>query len=67
MLFGLIYGYLALAQPALLFRSPFLLSIGLCFLVLFAVLGKKYWFSIPFRGILLSTGLYAGAIAAYWA
>lgn len=27
-------------------------------------LAKRYWFSIPFRGILLSLALYAGALLA---
>jgi hypothetical protein len=67
MLFGLVYGYLAIAQTTLLFHSPFLLTVGLCFLGLFAVLGKKYWFSVPFRGILLSMGLFLASIAVYWA
>ena len=49
MLFGLIYGYLALAQSSLLFHSPFLIAVGLCFLGLFSVLGKIYWLRIPFR------------------
>src|SRR5215475_4625391 len=31
-LFGLVYGYLALAQSSLLFRSPFLLLVGLLLL-----------------------------------
>ena len=66
-LFGVIYGYLALAYGAFLFHSPFLLSVGLLFLTGYAFLGKAYWFSIPFRGIVVSTALYAGALVVNWA
>ena len=41
MLFGLIYGYLALAHEALLFRSPYLLAVGLAMLGGWVVLGKR--------------------------
>jgi hypothetical protein len=61
-LFGLIYGYLALAQSELLFHSPFLQVVGLVLLAGYAVLAKLYWFSIPFRGIVLSAALYAAAL-----
>ena len=64
MLFGLTWGYLALAQPAVLFGSPFLLGLGLSLLVGYAVLGWRYWFSIPFRGIALATALYVAALIA---
>jgi hypothetical protein len=62
MLFGLIYGYLVLMQPALLFQSVFLLVLGLVTLVIYAVIGKRYWFSVPFKGICLSLGYYVMAI-----
>jgi hypothetical protein len=64
MLFGLTWGYLALAQPAVLFGSPFLLGLGLSLLVGYVVLGWRYWFSIPFRGIALATALYVAALIA---
>ena len=57
-LFGAVYGYLALLHGAFLFQSRFLLAAGLLFLVGLAALGKLYWFSIPFRGIVLATVLY---------
>jgi uncharacterized membrane protein len=66
-LFGLVYGYLAVAQGSLLFQSPFLLFVGLLLLVGYAVLGKVYWFSVPFRGIVLSTALYVAALVITWA
>jgi hypothetical protein len=66
-LFGAVYGYLSLEHPTFLFQSTFLLLLGLAFLSGFAFLGKRYWFSIPFRGILLATALYAGALIVAWA
>ena len=64
MLFGLVFGYLALAQAAVLFASPFLLLLGLVYLVGMAVLGYRYWFSTPFRGIVMALSLYAAALIA---
>src|SRR4029077_1719406 len=40
LLFGAVYGYLALVHPTVLFQSWFLLGLGLLFLVGFAVLAK---------------------------
>jgi len=62
LLFGLVYGYLAIAQPAVLFQSVFLLSVGFCILLSYAVLGKVYWFRVPFTGILLSLIAYAAGV-----
>jgi hypothetical protein len=67
MLFGLVYGYLALAQPAVLFSSWFLLAVGLALLVGCVFLGSRYWFSTPLRGIVLSTALYVSGLLAHWA
>ncbi len=67
MLFGAIYTYLALAQEALLFGSPFLLSLGFAFLSALLALARVYWFRIPFRGILCATVLYAVALGLRWA
>ncbi len=61
-LFGLVYGYLALLHPAFLFKSAFLLVVGLGLLGGYAFLGARYRFSVPFRGILLSLILYAFAL-----
>jgi hypothetical protein len=60
--FGLVYGYLALAHGALLFASPYLLGVGLLLLAGYAFLGRRYWFSIPFRGIVAATVLYVAAL-----
>jgi hypothetical protein len=65
-LFGAVYGYLSLAHSAFLFRSTFLLSLGLL-LGGYAFLGKRYWFSVPFRGILLATAFYVIALIINWA
>ncbi len=62
MLFGLVYGYLALAHAPFLFASPFLLAVGLVLLGGYGLLGWQYWFSVPFRGIALATALYVAAL-----
>ena len=61
-LFGLVYGYLALAHASFLFQSRFLLLVGLAMLVGYVFLAKLYWFSIPLRGIALATALYFAAL-----
>jgi hypothetical protein len=66
-LFGLGYGYLALANDALLFQSMFLSIVGLVFLVGYVFLGRRYWFSTPFRGIVLATVLYVAGLLLRWA
>jgi hypothetical protein len=62
MLFGLVFGYLALARPDVLFGSPFLLGTGFLTLTAFLVLSRAYFFSIPLAGMSLATLLYAGAV-----
>jgi hypothetical protein len=42
--------------------STFLLSLGLLRLGGYAFLGKRYWFSVPFRGILLAAIFYIIAL-----
>lgn len=64
MLFGLIYGYLALSAAEFLFQSPFLLALGFVYLVAMATLARLYWFSAPFRGLALSATLYAAGLAS---
>ena len=65
-LFGAVYGYLAAAHGAFLFQSPFLLLSGLLLLGGYVFLGKVYWFSVPYRGIVLATAFYAAALAISW-
>lgn len=64
MLFGLIYGFLAIAHGSLLFSSPYLLVVGLLTVGGFFVLGKLYWFSVPFIGIGISLVCYVTSIIA---
>ncbi len=62
MLFGLIYGFLAVGHGGLLFSSPYLLVVGLLTVGgLFAV-GKVYWFSAPFIGIGISLACYIASV-----
>jgi len=60
LLFGVVYSYLALAEPAVLFGSVFLGLVGLLLLLGYAALGWLYWFSAPLRGITLALLLYVG-------
>jgi hypothetical protein len=62
-LFGLVFGFLALAHGQLLFQSPFLLIVGLAMLGGFVVLSKVYFFSVPFVGLSISLACYAVSIA----
>jgi hypothetical protein len=61
MLFGLVYFYLALEPSHFLLGSYFLLSVGLVYLLAMALLARRYWFSIPFRGVSLSCISYVAA------
>jgi hypothetical protein len=62
-LFGLVFGFLALAHDQLLFRSAFLLVVGLAMLGGFVVLSKLYFFSAPLTGISISLACYVASIA----
>ena len=65
MLFGLVFGYFAIAQHALLFRSIYLQLLGLAVLVAFVVLAKLYWFSVPMVGVGIALGCFvAGLVVA---
>lgn len=63
-LFGLIFGFLALRAPALLFESNFLRTTGLAMLASYIVLAHRYWFRVPFLGLALATVLYVAACVA---
>jgi hypothetical protein len=65
-LFGSVYGYLALTDRAFLFESRFLCVLGLLFLGSYVVLAKLYWFSVPFRGIVIATACYTAGLVAAW-
>jgi len=61
-LFGLGFGYLALAHGRLLLQSRFLLAVGLAVLVGLVVLCKVYFFRAPLIGI-ISLACYVASIA----
>jgi hypothetical protein len=61
-LFGLVYGYFALARPDVLIGSPFLQAVGLLTLAAFLVLSRAYFFSIPLAGMAIATALYLGGV-----
>ncbi|RYZ47761.1 MAG: hypothetical protein EOP07_26595 [Proteobacteria bacterium] len=61
-LFGLLYGYFALVQSALLFSSPFLLGTGMLLLSFYLFIGRTYFFSIPYRGIVVSFASFLAAV-----
>ena len=62
-LFGLVFGFLALAHGQLLFHSPFLLVVGLAMLGGFVALCKIYFFRAPLTGISISLACYVASIA----
>lgn len=57
-LFGALYGYLAICHTAFLFHSWFLLALGLALLLGYAALAKLYFFRRPFLGVVLAVVLY---------
>jgi len=65
-LFGAVYGYLALAHRDFLFQSVFLLSLGLILLSGYVFLAKRHFFRIPFLAVLLATFLYGLALIISW-
>jgi hypothetical protein len=67
LLFGALYGYLALRHSPVVFHSWFLLALGFFLLVGYAVLARVYWFTAPFRLIVLATVLYVVGIIVNWA
>jgi hypothetical protein len=62
-LFAGVFGYLAICHHEFLFRSWFLLALGLVILLGYGAVAKLYFFSSPFRGIVLATVLYLVGIA----
>ena len=62
-LFSLVYGYLALAHDQLLFRSPFLLLVGLVMLACLIVVCRLYFFRAPLIGVSISFVFYVVSIA----
>jgi hypothetical protein len=62
-LFGLVYGYLALMHDELLFRSTYLLIVGLAMVCGFVVSAKLFWFSVPFWGLCAALACFVASIA----
>lgn len=62
--FGLVFGYLAVAHPAVLFGSVFLQLAGFLLLSGFLVLCWLYWFSVPLTGISVALACYLASLAA---
>lgn len=62
-LFGLVFGYLALAHGQLLFESPFLILLGIATLGGFTVLSKLYFFAAPLTGVSIALACYLASIA----
>jgi len=62
-LFGLLFGFLALAHGQLLFQSSFLLVVGLAMLGGLVVLCKVYFFRVPLIGMSISLACYVASIA----
>jgi len=61
--FALVYGYLALWRSDVLGGSLFLLALGMVVLLAYLTLARRYFFSIPFRGVALAAALYASGWA----
>lgn len=62
LLFGLVYGYLALVRPDVLMASPFLLGVGVAMLAGYAIVGRAYWFSVPNTGIAFALAAFAAGV-----
>ena len=61
-LFGAVYGYLALVHSAFLFQSVFLIVLGLIVLLGYVFLARNYFFRTPLQGALLAVVLYGLAL-----
>ena len=61
-LFGAVYGYLALAHSDFLFQSVFLIVLGMIVLFGYVFLARRYFFRTPLQGILLAVFLYGLAL-----
>jgi hypothetical protein len=57
-LFGAVYGYLAMCHSEVLFNSAFLLGLGLLLLLAFVALSYLYFFRTPLLGVILATVFY---------
>ena len=62
-LFGLVFGYLALAQPRVVFESGFLLTTGMATLAALVMLCRIYFFNAPLLGISIASICYVISVA----
>jgi len=62
MLFGAVYGFLAISHGDLLFASPYLLAVGLLVVAGCFALSKAYFFSIPFVATGISLLCYVASV-----
>ena len=65
-LFGLIYGYLAVFEVDLLFGSIYLLTIGIAMLGGLVLLAQRYWFAAPLAGISVSLVCFVTGVVVWW-
>src|SRR5262249_7808598 len=64
LLFGALYGYLALVQSDLLFHAHSLALVGALLLAVYAELGNLYWFRAALPGLVLASISYAAGFIA---
>lgn len=57
-LFGLVFGYLAICRWEVLHRSYFLILVGFLVLLAYVVLARVFWFRAPFVGVSFAILLY---------
>lgn len=62
LLFGLIYGFLAVVHSSLLFSSPFLLGVGLITVGALFILSITYWFRTPSICIGIALACFAASV-----
>src|SRR5713226_10063041 len=65
--FGLVYGYLAVAERDFLIRSPLFALLGALVLLDYVVLAKLYWFHRPLIGVALALACYIAGVAVAYA
>lgn len=64
MLFGLVYGHLAIAHAALLFQSLYLLTVGAVMLGALVMVARWYFFRLPLIGVSVALGCYVASVLA---
>ena len=62
MLFGLVYGYLAIAHASVLFTSPYLLAVGLLTVPGVVALARAYFFRVPLVGGAIALACYVASV-----